>query len=154
MKSLHKLASMAAAAGLAVAGLAAGSSPAAAVEHPTLMLRSPSQNYNLYWDACQSSTGWYWFLEGQGSVCGVGNAGDFFSFAYVSFVSSNGQRSLEVCHSGNHSGTTTLYDYDTTGRERHVSDSAGGGCAVATRTNLVEWLSNWGGEDSPVLTAP
>jgi hypothetical protein len=154
MNAARKLAAMALAAGLGIAGLVAGAPSANAVEHPTLVARVPSQNYGtLYWDACTSSTGAYWFLEGRGSVCGVGNAGDFFSFAFVSFVN-NGQRNLEVCHSGNHSGTTTLYDYDTTGRERHLADSGGGGCALATRTNMVDWLSNWGGEDSPLQTAP
>jgi hypothetical protein len=106
---------------------------------------------SIVWDWCQSGSGDYIYLEDPtASLCGNAGWGPLFSFSYVSFTV-NGMNSLEVCQSGNHSGTTTLYDNDHAGSQQ-LSDSGGGGCALATRSGIASFRAGWGTALSPVFS--
>jgi len=108
-----------------------------------------SSKYDLYWDLCIDSGGNQWiYLEKSYSVCGS-SPGGVWGFVFMSAKSQQShQRSLEVCMSNDHSGTMKLLDSDLVPPTHSLDDSAGGGCATATRTDVVDWWGTWGGFNS------
>src|SRR5690242_18545892 len=59
--------------------------------------------YNLYWDTCSAGDGKYMYLESLASTCGDHGWGAVWGYAYVS----SNSRTVAVCHSNDHSATTT-----------------------------------------------
>src|SRR4051794_35406372 len=124
-------AAVAAAVVLSTAGVASAASPRVAAQHPALIDVYRSDVYPvLDWDQCRDSTGEYIFIEAHTSVCGSQWPGNVWSFSFVGRRSSFGVNKLEVCHSGDHSGTTVMEYGDDDGTHT-LSDAAGGGCAIA-----------------------
>jgi hypothetical protein len=118
----------------------------------TLIKRQHSTMYPaLYWDHCTNGPDDWIYLEAEYSSCGS-SPGGTWSFSYVSarYAIDLGvwQRNLEVCHSNDHSGVTKLLDSDQIPPTHSLSDSAGGGCATATRIDLLSWWATWGGDNS------
>lgn len=130
----------------------------AAVATPTSVLSGSLQTSTgaepyediLDWDYCLSDSGKYMYLETKTSLCGSGGSAGTWSFSYASKPSAAGVSNLEVCHSADHSATTTMHYLDNSGYHT-LSDSAGGGCALAQSTGLDHFYVTWALATSPSI---
>jgi hypothetical protein len=118
--------------------------PPTSTPHLVAQLQSPHYP-SVFWDYCRTSGAEYMYLESAASTCGSGWPGQVWSFSSSSFTS---PENLEVCQSDFHSGTTTMYYHDNPSDTTYkISDSATGGCALAT-AQVGYWSSEWGVDDS------
>jgi hypothetical protein len=103
--------------------------------------------YNLYWDTC-SGDGKYMYLETLASTCGDHGWGAVWGYAYVSSDS----RTVAVCHSNDHSATTTMHYAVAFVPGFSLSDSAGGSCQVrSVFAPVTSFYVTWGDARSPTI---
>jgi hypothetical protein len=106
---------------------------------------------SLDWDYCLSSGGKYMYLEAITSLCGNQGWGQLWSFSYASNPSAQGISTLEICHSGNHSGTTTMHYLDASGYHTLSDSAATPGCSLGRAVSLDHFYVTWGAATSPSI---